>query len=93
MKSEDRFSFVAVKVIATPHSTDLAILVKVDASYLDENGALAYRTAWIPRSRIAPHSDVKEWGDSGVLVIPKWLAVEKKLPFEEPDPNVVIDLE
>ncbi len=35
--------------------------------------------AWIPHSLIDEASEVAEDGDSGLLVIPEWLAVEKGL--------------
>lgn len=34
---------------------------------------------WIPKSQIHDDSEVFEEGHSGTLVIPEWLATEKKL--------------
>lgn len=34
---------------------------------------------WIPKSQIHEYSEVKEFGDSGVLLVPEWLAMEKRL--------------
>lgn len=34
---------------------------------------------WIPKSQIMDESEVWKDGDSGVLVIPEWLAIEKNL--------------
>ena len=38
---------------------------------------------WIPKSMLLDGSDVGEDGDTGTLVIPRWLAVEKEIIEEE----------
>jgi len=35
--------------------------------------------AWIPRGQIGYKSEVKEKGDSGLLLIPEWIAKERGL--------------
>jgi len=34
---------------------------------------------WIPKSQISDESEVYEEGTSGKLIIPRWLAVDRKL--------------
>lgn len=63
---------VSVEVEEVTAETDAAILCLIDG---DE--------VWIPRSQIGGESDVNEEGDSGSLIIPKWLAEDKELDFEE----------
>lgn len=81
MTNEEKFKLVTVKVYTVKHETDAGILVVVDTD------RLMPQREWLPKSQIAPHSEVKHLADSGTLIIPKWLAVEKGLPYEEPDPN------
>ena len=37
------------------------------------------KEVWIPKSQISDDSEVFKKGDAGTLVIPEWLAIEKKL--------------
>lgn len=39
--------------------------------------------AWIPTSEIHPDSEVYEVGSEGTLVIPRWVAEMKDLPYHE----------
>lgn len=37
----------------------------------------------IPLSQVRPESEVWSEGDEGMLAIPRWLAEDRDLPFEE----------
>lgn len=60
-------------------------LVDVDVEVLRETDAALLvlgpegDEVWVPRSQIDDSSEVSEPGDSGVLVIPRWLAEAKGL--------------
>ena len=72
----DAFNLVTVKVYVVKHETEAAILI-----VLSDNPFDFIRNQWIPKSQIAKHSTVQHHADSGELIIPKWLAVEKGLPL------------
>ncbi|HUI23280.1 MAG TPA: hypothetical protein VLY82_02690 [Nitrososphaerales archaeon] len=59
---------VSVEVELAIASTDQAILIRI------EDGE---EEIWIPKSQIHADSEVSEEGDSGTLIIPRWLAREK----------------
>jgi len=59
---------VEVEVTEVIAQTDKAILCVIEGEHV-----------WIPTSQIKDESEVCEDGDSGTLVIPRWLAKEKGL--------------
>ncbi len=77
------FNPVLVKVYATAYETEDGLLVVTRD----------FEKVWLPKSQICEHSGVKHLGDSGDLIVPKWLAVEKGLPFLVPGDGSAIDLE
>lgn len=67
-KSRER---VALHVDDVIDSTEWSILCMIDG-----------RAEWMPKSQIDPASAVKSHGDSGVLIIPQWLAEKRKLKWD-----------
>lgn len=63
-REEEEFEVTEVKV-----ATDKALLVVLDTG--DE--------VWMPLSQLLEGSEVEEVGDTGKIVIPRWLAEEKEL--------------
>jgi hypothetical protein len=57
-----------IEVDTVTVETDKAILCVIDD-----------KEVWIPKSQVDQSSDVQSKGDSGTLVIPEWLAIEKRL--------------
>lgn len=47
----------------------------IEVSFIEADGSVG--CAWVPKSQICDESEVWETGDSGILVIPEWLAEEK----------------
>jgi hypothetical protein len=37
---------------------------------------------WVPKSQLRTGNEIKTKGDTGTLVIPRWLAKEKELPYD-----------
>lgn len=62
---------VRVEGVVVTKETGMAILIEVQG-----------KEAWIPKSQIDEDSEVKEEGDSGILIIPLWLADDKELDYE-----------
>lgn len=64
-------------------------LVEVDVDRVDKTTddaihvVVGHGRAWIPRSQIDDDSEVTDYGDSGVLVVPRWLARDRDLPWKE----------
>ena len=58
---------VEIEDVCVKAESDKAILVQFDD--LDE--------IWIPKSQLAERSEVKAEGDSGTLVISRWIAEQK----------------
>lgn len=57
--------------------TDKSILVQLSE---DEHAILDYegeKPIWIPKTQIREYSEVTELGDTGTLVISRWLANER----------------
>lgn len=70
--SDDRYESVSVPVEEVKAESAKAILIVTEES-----------EGWIPTSQIRDESEVWKKGDSGSLVIPRWLAEEKDLHYEE----------
>ena len=70
--SQARYETVVVRDVTLRHSTKNAGL------YRDEDGG----EFWIPWSQLKEGSVDKD-GDSGDILIPRWLAEEKELEYEE----------
>jgi hypothetical protein len=49
-------------------ATDLALLCVIEG-----------QEVWLPRSQLQDGTEVEDRGDSGTVVLPEWLAVEKGL--------------
>lgn len=54
--------------VTVKHETDLALLCVIDA-----------KEVWIPKKCILDDSMVRAMGDTGLLVISEWIAIEKEL--------------
>lgn len=67
-----RFDLVHVFVEEVKVSTDKAAMCLIDG---DE--------VWLPWSQIHGDSEIEGPGDSGNVIIPRWLAEEKELEYEE----------
>lgn len=63
---------VTVNVDEALRQTEKAVLVRVGDAEV-----------WLPWSQIDEGSDVRRDGDSGRVYIPRWLAEEKDLEYEE----------
>lgn len=70
--ASDAFESVSVPVEEVKQASAKAILIVTEEA-----------EAWIPLSQIRDESEVWEKGDSGSLVIPRWLAEEKDLHYED----------
>jgi len=55
------------------HATEKGLLCRIRTSETESV------KEWVPRSKISDLSEVKLEGDRGALVIPRWLAIDKKL--------------
>lgn len=66
--NNEKFEPVSIDDAKAVAETDLALLVVIDE-----------KKYWIPKSQIKDDSEVYEMGGEGTLVIPRWLAEEKRL--------------
>lgn len=64
----DETAIVEIYVDNVITETEEAILCDMDGNQI-----------WIPKSQIHKSSEVRHEGDTGWLVLPEWLAIEKEL--------------
>jgi hypothetical protein len=74
MADDGRHDQVAVQVDLLIRQTEKAALCEIDGEEV-----------WLPWSQIDEGSDIKKDGDSGTVYIPRWLAEDKDLEYEEID--------
>ena len=77
--SSGRFDEITVLGATVLRTSDKALLVEVDGS-----------ETWVPKSQLKGKGDgvlteESEQGDTGKLVLPRWLAEEKEFEGEEND--------
>jgi hypothetical protein len=72
MSDDDRYDQVEVSVDQLIRQTEKAALCLIGD-----------QEVWLPWSQIDESSDIKKDGDAGSAYIPRWLAEEKDLEYEE----------
>jgi hypothetical protein len=72
MNRTERNDLVEIDDCVCSIATNKAILVACEGE-----------EAWVPTSQIHDHSEVYKPGTAGVLVIPRWVAEMKELPYRE----------
>ena len=63
---DDVDRWVEISGVEVMHETDKALLCEIQGEEV-----------WIPKSQLGDESEVKQGGDSGTLVVTRWLAEQK----------------
>lgn len=72
LRDESTIKWALIGPVRCTYTTPKALLVRLDDVHPDEVGT------WIPRSQLHPEeNEINKQGDTGMLVIPEWLAKEK----------------
>lgn len=73
-------AYALIGNVTVARETEKALLVRVPPEGVQREQVYIPLELWIPKSQLThPDNEIRKLGDQGFMVIPEWLAREKKL--------------